>query len=121
MHKLTLHSLQGHKGLVGNCCSMVQTWGIRTLARWQRISGFDLISHVSKLRSYESITRSTLGLTEEQERMLSEVLLTGKARIRRQQRQRLAGKLLADGVLQVTDEVPIFKRCLLFLSNWLEF
>jgi len=103
-----LNAPQGHKGLVGNCCRLLQDAGVRTLADWNRVNGQRLVRWVGSLRSYASIVAHAKHLGSEQQKVLTDALLTGSARIRPADRRRLTGGMLSDGLLAVTCEVGLY-------------
>ena len=100
---------EGFPGLVGLCCSEVDSKNILSVKDWVRWCGVNLVTRVQQQRNF-SVLSDTIGLlamskrNERLRQVMQMLLLQGSCMLERAERQTVAESLLSEGIAHISSK-----------------
>ena len=111
---------EGFPGLVGLCCSEVDSKNIISAEDWVRWCGVNLVTRVQQQRNY-SVLSDTIGLlamstrNERLRQVMQMLLLQGSCMLERAEQQTVAERLLSEGIARISsktsDKIEVSLDC----------
>ncbi len=101
---------EGFPGLVGLCCSEVDSKNILSVEDWLRWCGVNLVTRVQQQRNF-SVLSGTTGLlamamrNERLRQVMQMLLLRGSCILERAERRTIAESLLSEGIARISSKV----------------
>ena len=102
---------EGFPGLVGLCCSEVDSKTILTVEDWVRWCGVNLVTRVQQQRNFSVLSATTglLAMSTRNQRLrqvMQMLLLQGSCMLERAERRTVAESLLSEGVARISSKTP---------------
>jgi hypothetical protein len=101
---------EGFPGLVGLCCSEVDSKNILSVEDWLRWCGVNLVTRVQQQRNF-SVLSDTTGLlamamrNERLRQVMQMLLLQGSCMLERAERRTIAESLLSEGIARISSKI----------------
>lgn len=102
---------EGFPGLVGLCCSEVDSKTILSVEDWVRWCGVNLVTRVQQQRNFSVLSATTglLAMSTRNQRLrqvMQMLLLQGSCMLERAERRTVAESLLSEGVARISSKTP---------------